>query len=365
MADVKRVTPKTNIPGVVAQLSYMARLQIIPSGRGGCLRLILRLAVTFAVIAAIVLYMVKMPGKSYSGALAPLTKGEIDLSSRLHHHVSMLAGTIGERNQWHFGKIEAAAAYIENELRASGYDVSWQEYTAKGKSYKNIEAQREGTSGAEEIVIVGAHYDSVSGTPGANDNASGVGAALEIARIFSREAPERTVRFVFFANEEPPFFQTPLMGSRVYAARCKQRGENITAMLSLETIGYYSDEPGSQRYPFPFNLMYPDTGNFIGFAGNLSSRALVHKVVGSFRTHTAFPSEGVAAPAWIPGIGWSDQWSFWEEGYPGVMVTDTALFRYRYYHEADDTPDKIDYEKTARVVMGISRVVEDLSKISP
>jgi hypothetical protein len=323
------------------------------------------MAIPLAVIAAIVFYMIKMPGTSHSGELPPLTDRERDLSRSLKQHVSMLAETIGERNHWHFGGMEAAASYIENTLRASGYETTEQEYDIEGRTYRNIEAELKGSSAPDEIVLVGAHYDSAFGTPGANDNASGVAAALEMAGMFAGKAPRRTVRFVLFANEEPPFFHTSLMGSRVYSARCKRRGENIVAMLSLETIGYYSDEPGSQHYPFPFNLLYPDTGNFIGFVGNVSSKSLVKGIVGSFRSHTAFPSEGVAAPGWITGIGWSDQWSFWEEGYPGVMVTDTALFRYQHYHEAKDTPEKIDYDRTARVVMGLQRVVEELSKVSP
>ncbi len=132
-------------------------------------------------------------------------------------------------------------------------------------------------------------------------------------------------------------------------------------MLSLETIGYYSDESDSQHYPFPFSLIYPNTGNFIGFIGNISSRQLVRKSIRSFRSHTPFPSEGVAAPGWITGIDWSDHWSFWEEGYPAIMVTDTALFRYEHYHTMKDTPDRVNYDRTARVVMGLTRVITELA----
>jgi Zn-dependent M28 family amino/carboxypeptidase len=169
------------------------------------------------------------------------------------------------------------------------------------------------------------------------------------------------VRFIAFANEEPPFFLTDDMGSRVYATRARRRGEHIVAMLSIETIGYYSEEAGSQRYPFPFSLFYPNTANFIGFVANMSSRDLLYQVIATFREHTHFPSEGIAAPEWVTGIGWSDHWSFWREGFPAVMVTDTALFRYEHYHTAEDTPDKIDYARMARVITGISRVVAGLA----
>jgi hypothetical protein len=152
------------------------------------------------------------------------------------------------------------------------------------------------------------------------------------------------------------------MGSRVYAASLREQGANIVAMYSLETIGCYSESPGSQTYPFPFSIYYPDRGNFIGFVGNISSRGLVRQSIRTFRESTRFPSEGVAAPGFITGIGWSDQWSFWEEGYPGVMVTDTAPFRYRYYHTLSDTPDRLDYERMARVVLGFLRVIEDAAR---
>ena len=219
-----------------------------------------------------------------------------------------------------------------------------------------------GTASPGDIVIIGAHYDTVPGCAGANDNTTGVAAVLELARLLSTRITDRTVRLVAFVNEEPPFFRTDLMGSRVYARRCRERDDNVVAMLSLETIGFYADEPGSQKYPFPFSFFYPDTGNFVGFVGNLGSRSLTRRAIRAFRESTQLPSEGLAAPAWIPGIGWSDQWSFWQEGYPGVMITDTAPFRYPYYHTPQDTPDRIDYDRFARVVMGVSRVVEVLAQ---
>jgi hypothetical protein len=165
---------------------------------------------------------------------------------------------------------------------------------------------------------------------------------------------------VLYANEESPWFKTEGMGSLVHARSLRAEGREVAAMLSLETIGYYSDAPHSQRYPFPLSLLYPPTGNFIGFVGNVRSRALVRQAVGSFRSHTAFPAEGVAAPAFITGVDWSDHWSYWQQGWPALMVTDTAPFRYPHYHTPQDTPDKLDYERLARVVTGIARVVREL-----
>jgi Zn-dependent M28 family amino/carboxypeptidase len=211
-------------------------------------------------------------------------------------------------------------------------------------------------------VVIGAHYDTVRGSPGANDNASGVAALLELARLLKEFRPKREIRLVAFVNEEQPFFATEGMGSWRYAKRCASRGESVSAMLSLETIGYYSDQPGSQHYPFPFGLFYPSRGNFIAFVGNLRSGMLVRKVVESFRRNADFPSEAVAAPGWMTGIGWSDHWAFWKEGYPALMVTDTALFRYAEYHTSADTHEVVDVERTARVVHGLAAVIRDLAE---
>lgn len=339
-------------------------MRFIPHGISEWLFSFLRLGLYFLIALCLIIYMVTMPNSSYSEPFKPLSESELLLKNYLKKHVYMLAEQIGERNIWHYNELNDSAGYIETTLAELGYDVAKQEYKVENKILKNIEAELVGTSKPEEIIIVGAHYDSVIGSPGANDNASGVAAVLEIARLLSKEKLPRTLRMVAFVNEEPPFFQTKNMGSRIYAARSRQRGEKIIAMFSLETIGYYSNEPGSQHYPFPLGSFYPDTGNFIGFVGNVSSRKLVHHSLASFRRHTSFPSEGLAAPGWFIGIGWSDHWSFWKEGYPAVMITDTALFRYKQYHTMEDTPDKIDYDRMARVVEGITRVLCDLATTS-
>lgn len=310
-----------------------------------------------------ILYMTNMPGKSHSGVLPPLTTEQMRLADRLREHIAVLSEEIGERNLWRDGTLDATADYIEKTLQAMDYAVSSQVYTVQGTSVRNLEAVLGGTSLAEEIVLIGAHYDTVRGSPGANDNASGVAAVLEIARLLAAKPLARTVRLVAFVNEEAPFFYTWEMGSRRYARRARERDDKITAMISLETIGYYSDAEESQQYPNPvYGWLYPGTADFIGFVGNLASRKLVRRCLRSFRRHTAFPSEGVAAPGGMTGIHWSDHWSFWQEGYPALMVTDTALFRYPHYHAGTDTPDKIDYERLARVVAGLAKVTVDLAQ---
>ena len=182
---------------------------------------------------------------------------------------------------------------------------------------------------------------------------------LPVSLAALRSKASVRIRLVFFVNEEPPFFQTDAMGSLVYAKALKQRDEKIVGMLSLETLGFYRDLPGSQRYPSPLNLLYPDTGNFIAFVGTTASRPLVRKTIAAFRARAAFPSEGGSAPAFVRGIDWSDHWSFEQVGIPAVMITDTAVFRYPHYHRTTDRPDKIDYDKLARVVSGLVTVVRD------
>jgi len=307
--------------------------------------------------------MTNMPSKSYTGPLPQLNDTQIKLRDELHRDVNTLADQIGERNIWNYEKLNEAANFIEKSLTNSGYHVHRQNYDVQGKTCCNIEVQITGTAKPREIVIVGAHYDSVLGSVGANDNISGVAATLALARRFADKKTPRTLRFVLFVNEEPPFYRTEQMGSFVYAKSCKENKDNIVAMLALETIGYYSDEPKSQKYPFPFSLLYPSTGNFIGFVSNMGpSRKLLNTVVAAFRKKCKFPSQGAAIPQFITGTDWSDHWSFWQQGYPAIMVTDTALFRYPYYHTYDDTPDKIDYDRLARVVTGLQTVVAELTE---
>ncbi|HEY0844154.1 MAG TPA: M28 family peptidase [Noviherbaspirillum sp.] len=307
-------------------------------------------------------YMTTMPGESFRGPLPALSTDEKQLADRLREHVMQLAKA--ERNTAHPGVLEDAARYIESTLVSLGHTVRQQVFSVDGNRVRNIEVSLGGTGGeGRKAIVVGAHYDSAPGTPGANDNASGSAAVIELARALAaiRLPEDHVIKLVLYVNEEPPYFKTAQMGSYHHARDLYTRGEQVVAMLSLETIGYYSDEKGSQRYPPPLDALYPDSGNFIGFVGDLGSRDLVQKTIASFRQHARFPSEGLAAPATIPGIDWSDHWSYREHGFPAMMITDTAPYRYPYYHSAQDTPDKIDYERLALVVKGIESVVRDLA----
>jgi hypothetical protein len=314
-----------------------------------------------AVLALLWWFGMRMPGKNISKT-APLSPDEVTLREELRADVQKLAGEIGERNIWHYAELNAAADFIENSLSLAGLHPRRDSYEVRGQVCHNIETEIRGSR--PEIILIGAHYDSVLGSPGANDNGSGVAATLALARRFVGRKTEHTLRFVAFVNEEPPYFLSGEMGSLVYAGRCKAHGDKISAMISLETIGYFSDELDSQTYPSrALGAFYPTVGNFIGFVSNIHSRTLVRRAIALFRKHAKIPSEGAALPWFIPGVSWSDQWSFWKHGYPGIMITDTAPFRYPYYHSANDTPDKLDYDRFALVVSGMEKVIEDLDKL--
>jgi len=331
-----------------------------------------RLLILFAIILAALGYcwwsMLHMPGASYRGELPALTQPQRALADEMRSSVSVLSdaeggvGRAGNRSTFYPKRFAESALWIKNQLHAYGYEEVHETPVERGSPVPNLEVILPGTSNPQEIIVIGAHYDAFQGTPGADDNASGVAACLSLARAFKASPQPRTLRFVFFVNEEPPAFWTPDMGSWVYAKKCRAAGDNIVAMLSLESIGYYSDQPKSQKYPPPLNFAYPDRADFIAFVSDYSCRALNKRAIASFRTHAKFPSEGGSPPGLMPGVGWSDHWSFSKEGYQAIMITDTAVFRNPNYHLPADQVDTLDYERMARVVEGVEAVIKDLAR---
>lgn len=279
---------------------------------------------------------------------------------RLREDIAQLARDIGARNVYHYPQLVAAANLIEQWLRKAGLMPARQEYEAKGKLFANIEAEVRGAAAPAEIVIVGAHYDTDRDSPGANDNGSGIAALLTLARAFAHQPIGRTLRFVAFTNEERPFLRTAQMGSRVYAARCRERGEDVVGMICLETIACRFENRGSQRLSL-FGLIAPTRGNFIALVSNRDSRLLLNQAADSFRKQASIPCETFTLPTNFPGAWSSDHWSFWKQGYPALMVTDTAPLRYPYYHTRKDTIDKLDYDFLAAVTEGVHAVVAHLA----
>jgi Zn-dependent M28 family amino/carboxypeptidase len=283
----------------------------------------------------------------------------------LHRHVKHLSVDIGSRSVYEYDKIEATREYIVDCLEAFGYTPSLQTYTYSGRKYSNVIASRKGVKHPDETVIIGAHYDTVHGTPGADDNASAVATLLEIARALKGFSPDRTLKLIFFVIEEPPVFRSDHMGSYVYAKEAKARNENIKSMISLEMLGYYANEKGGQTFPFPMmSLIYPSTPNFIAVVGNLSSRNLVRKVKNSLRASSRIPVETLSAFSFVPGVDFSDHRSFWKMGYPAVMITDTAFYRNPNYHTETDTIDTLDFDKMSDLLRGLIQAAKDLTDSS-
>jgi Zn-dependent M28 family amino/carboxypeptidase len=319
----------------------------------------LYLLVFVGVIAAIGSFFTSAPGKSVPAEVP--NSEETAFAKRLRTHVGILTEN-GERRAKARSSLDNANEYIYNQLRRMGYQVVQREFTVSGMPYTNLEVEIPGASLANEVVVLGAHYDSHRKSPGADDNASGCAILLEIAREMNGQTSARTLRLVFFALSEWPHQRTDEMGSRHWVRGAVQRGDDIVAMLSLDSLGVYLDRPGSQSYPLPLNFYYPDTGNFVGFLGNMSSRGLLKKSVRLFRNARRMPAEGLTVPGWMPSVSASDHWSFWQEGIPAVLVTDTMGWRNDLHHGELDLVGELDYERMALVVSGLVEVCRGLTR---
>lgn len=280
-----------------------------------------------------------------------------ELAQRLHRHVDRLAGLIGPRHLGRPSTIEATIGLIETEFSQSGYTIERQVYRITGQEAMNLIVETPGESRPEEIIVLGAHYDTIPCTPGADDNASAVAVLLEVARLMRPWRPQRTVRFVAFACEEMPYFHTSEMGSQVYARRCRERDERIVGMLCLEMVGYFTSQLGIQKLPpgIPnwLRWAFPKRGDFLAAVGNLRSIGLLRRFRRGFKRATKFPLFPIALPERIQDIRRSDNASFWDQGYPALMLTDTSYLRNPHYHEPTDRPETLDYQSMASVAQGV------------
>jgi len=299
-------------------------------------------------------YCTYMPGTPHAGPLPD--EDHAVLREQLREDVELLSGL--RRNYSKPDEYESSAVYIEERLAGLGLSSTRQTVSTERGDAFNILSQIDGESAPKEVVVLGAHYDSYAHTPGADDNASGVAGLLELARLLQTKKPGRTVILAFYANEEPPYFQTDGMGSLVHArSLVAQQDLKPVAMFSLEMLGYYDTAAGSQKYPPVLSWFYPDTGDFVAFVGSLAFRDIVTESVGVFRNKVRFPAYGFSGPGFMREVGFSDQWSYWQVGIPALMVTDTAFFRNHHYHQGSDTPDTLDWDRFPRVVAGIEPVM--------
>lgn len=278
----------------------------------------------------------------------------------LEAHVRFLSEDCHPRAYNYPENLKRASDYIADHFKRAGAAVSFQDYEVNGRTYRNVIGRFGETDG--ETFVVGAHYDSHGDTPGADDNASGVAGLIELAYLIGQhELGGQRIELVAYCTEEPPFFGSTDMGSYVHAKSLHDDGVKLRGMLALEMIGYFSDEPGSQSFPMRLlRLYYPGTGNFIAVAGKLDQRSFIGEVKQGMKGTTGLPVYSISAPRSLPGIDFSDHRNYWEFGYNAAMITDTAFYRNRNYHEPGDTADTLDYDRMAMAVVVVYESVNDL-----
>ncbi|MGE0759044.1 MAG: M28 family peptidase [Pirellulaceae bacterium] len=291
---------------------------------------------------------------------------DAELVRRLERHIDVLAELIGPRHLGSPGALAAACAYIEAQFREMGDEVERQEYPTSEGPATNLVVERAGRAASPHIVLVGAHYDTVPGTPGADDNASAVAMLIEAAKLVHGRATRHTLRFVAFACEEPPHFYTDTMGSQVHARRCRANDERLLGMLCLEMVGYYTDAPASQQIPplIPWWIrwVFPRRGNFLAAVGNLRSGGLLWGFRRGFRRRSRLPLWTLCLPEAIPEIRLSDNSSFWDQGYPALMITDTSFLRNPHYHRSSDRLATLDLRRLAQATNGVAGALLHLAR---
>lgn len=324
-------------------------------------KLIVFVVVVVALFSGVVWYLSDVPGTPGT-TTPPLTSDEEDAADQLKAHVVALSRDVGSRSNSDPSRLATALEYIESSLRRTGLELKRQNFEANGRAVSMIFAESKGTSKPNEIVVVGTHYDTPRGSPGADDNASGVAVAIELAKRVAVTGSERTMRFAFFGLSEAPFAGTDAQGAHQYAKACLEKKEKVVAAVMLEGLGFFSDKPGSQSTPFPFMFSYPDRGDFVAFLADTSSRDLLQQTIGAFRATRRLPSQGCTLPFFYPGFGGSDAVAFSQAGVPAVLVTDTGSLRNPEYGKPTDTHDRLDYARMARVLGGLASVVGGLGR---
>ena len=310
-------------------------------------------------------YMMECAGNWRGEPLETKMKMElIEIKKNMESDIEYLQklGPRNSENDESYKQLRQCEDWIRQKWESQGYVVKKYTYSVKGKEYSNLEIEIKGRITPAEIIIISAQYDTLPDSPGANNNGSGVAILFQLSQLLRKHTPDRTLRLLNFVNEEDPFFGTEMMGSYQYAKRSYERREDIKVMLSLDALGIYVDRPGSQKYPFPFSMFYPDRGNFLAFIGDFSSRKYMVQTTRGFKKGSPFPIQAGVVPKWVEAAGWSDHLSFWKFGYPGIMVTDTGGFRSSSHTTKEDTMEKLDFEAMSRIVIGMYCAIADLTR---
>jgi Zn-dependent M28 family amino/carboxypeptidase len=280
------------------------------------------------------------------------------IRDNLYRHVDHLSVKIGERHLWKERSLDRTADYIEEVLEDSGYDVYRQTFIAYGQAVSNLIVEKSGREGG--VVVVGAHYDTVPGSPGADDNASGVAGMLELARLCKNDTTRKLLIFAAFVNEESPCFGSLKMGSMVYAESLKASGVRVEIMIALEAIGYFAKNE-VQQYPLPgMRLFYPASADFLAVVGNFPSTRYVYRLKRGIKGNADIKVRSFIAPAQVGGINRSDNSAFWHHGFRAVMLTDTAHFRNKNYHQETDTIDSLNFDTMAEVIRGLYHTLQEI-----
>jgi hypothetical protein len=315
---------------------------------------VLILVVVLALLGFSYWYMMCCEGEWDDMPLEASMQNELGVIEReLWDIVSYFADTLGQRNPPHYEALTAARDWITAIWESQGYEVKTQSFLVEGKECTNLEIEIPGRSVPSEIVILSAQYDTWPDAPGANNNGSGMAVLLKLSEMLKSHQPDRTLRLVAFTTQEPPYTNTEAMGSLRYAQRCRERDEDIRVEISMDAIGIYKHEPGTQKIPFPFSLFYPSRGNFLAFIADLKTRPYVVETTRGFKKGSSFPIEAASVPGWVKGASWSDHGSFWQYGYAGMQITDTGTYRALSHTTSEDTIEKIDFTALARITIGM------------
>src|SRR5262245_52547920 len=337
--------------------SHKNQLQNRSSKRKFILKIMFYL-ITAAILLIVALFLYMTQPLFWSASIS--SPVSVD-PNKLETHVRMLSASFIPRDESHPENLDRCAAYIRREFESVNARVSEQPYSVNGRTYRNVIAQ----FGPEtkEMVVVGAHYDTAGPYPGADDNASGVAGLLELARLLGVGQLPIKVELVAYTLEEPPYFRSEQMASATHAKALKREGAVVRVMFSLEMIGYFSDARDSQHFPnSAFSLFYPTKGNFISVVGKIDDGMLVRRIKKAMTGATSLPVYSINPPRLIPGVDLSDHLSYWREGYPAVMITDTASYRNANYHTLDDTAERLDYRRMGQAVEGVYAAVIDMTR---